>query len=101
MLFTPKERYVWWLLIALAVSDTHCLNTRNETVTTLLYECIEICKKIERDCYFDCGRNTNVKSMILDRLWETCTDDCDKRFLACKGQILNNIKIKGCRKRVL
>lgn len=65
----------------------------SKTKNLALSKCLQICKKMETDCYFDCGKSTNIKSIISQSLWLKCTDICDKKFEECKGsKVKNNSK---------
>ena len=90
------------LLMSVFGHRSHSLNVDrgNDTARKrVAQQCMGVCKKIESDCYFDCGRKTNIKSMILERLWVSCTDGCDRMFLNCKSRVLShdgNLEAKGC-----
>ena len=59
-----------------------------KTKNLALSRCLQICQKMETDCYFDCGRTIKIKSIISQSLWLKCTDVCDKKSEDCKGSKL-------------
>ena len=67
---------------------------QSKTKNFALSKCLQICQKMETDCYFECGRTINIKSIISQSLWLKCTDACDKKSEECKGSNLQK-KNKG------
>ena len=80
-----EDTYVLIFLITFMADCSQCIyaDTRKDETNALMLQFTALCKKIERDCYFDCGRNINSKSMILDSLWLWCTNQCDIQFQLC------------------
>ena len=91
-----KKRNIIIIMFQLAFL-THCIQWPNvdassATGNAILLRYTKICKKIEQDCYVECGRNTNIKSAIVERLWVTCTNNCDKQYKLCKGKSQHRMK---------
>ena len=87
-MFKGKKRNITCIMFQIAFM-THflqCINVvaNSATENSILLQFTKICEKIERDCYVDCGRNTNIKSVIVEHLWVTCTKYCDKQYRQCK-----------------
>ena len=55
------------------------------TKSPAFLKCLRLCRKVEVDCYFECGKNNNVKSLVSYAMWKKCTDSCDKAYNDCKG----------------
>ena len=68
---------------------------QSKTKNLALSKCLEICHKMETDCYFDCGRTINIRSIISQSLWLKCTDVCDKKYEDCKGSKVKKNRIDG------
>lgn len=84
-----KNKYILIFLIAFLTDCIQCLyaDMRNETVKAIMLLCTKLCRKIEGDCYFDCGRHINTRSLILDSLWLWCTNECDMKFQLCIDEL--------------
>lgn len=80
------------LFVLFVVCFVHGLNqgSKDTEKQVTRSQCIDLCARMERDCYFDCGKNTNIKSIIMDLLWVRCTDECDAKLRACTNETMDS-----------